>query len=313
MTARRLRDQRGFTVIELMVSMTLAMMLFGATLTVYDSIQDEHKRVVEHNDAQDRARLTVERMARELRNLASPSDFNTQTGTYPNSVEKNDRYDFIFKSVDDANGASPLNPTAVQRVRYCLDDNKTLWRQAQNATTFTVVPPASAMCPELLGWTSTQKVAADVTNRADGRDRALFHYTAEGRTLGYNDPEAITDTTRVEARLFLDPTPGRNPAEVRLSSSVLLRNQNQRPTAVMSEPKVTVRTVYLNGSASDDPEGEVLKFAWYDLSVSESEPFSTVVAPVISYSEPGIHVYKLVVTDPSGLEDTAGPVTVEVL
>src|SRR3712207_7464570 len=47
--------------------------LFRSTLAVSDALQDVTRRTDEQNEAQDAARRYTDRLARELRNLASPT------------------------------------------------------------------------------------------------------------------------------------------------------------------------------------------------------------------------------------------------
>ena len=75
------RDQRGMTLVELLVSMTLSLIVFGATLTVLTGAQRTVAVSDEVNDRQQEARVAIDRLSRDLRNLASPSDFTGAGGT----------------------------------------------------------------------------------------------------------------------------------------------------------------------------------------------------------------------------------------
>jgi prepilin-type N-terminal cleavage/methylation domain-containing protein len=97
----RVREQAGFTLVEVLLASVLSLVILGATLAVFDALIDEHQRTSAHNDAQDRVRVSVDRFARELRNLASPTDLMSTGSTVPNAMEKNGAYDVMFKTVDD--------------------------------------------------------------------------------------------------------------------------------------------------------------------------------------------------------------------
>jgi prepilin-type N-terminal cleavage/methylation domain-containing protein len=302
---RRLRDERGVTLIELLVAMTLSTMVFGATLLVFDSVQGNHRAAMESNDAQEQARRAIDRTMRDLRNLASPSDFSTAAGTLPQSVERNAKYDLVFKAVDDGGGVSAANPTAVKRVRYCLGQsapaNATLYQQIQPATAFTTAPPTVAQCPSTdPAWKSTRAVAQNVVNTIGGADRPVFTYSADSRLLAYDNAADLPSTTRVEADLFIDTTPNRDAREVRLRSSVILRNQNRAPTAAFNA-SASGRTVRLNASDSEDPEAEPLTFDWYE----NGTKIGSGLVLQVTYAAAGSHTYTLKVRDPAGLEGVA--------
>ena len=306
---RLLRDESGVTLIELMVAMVLSTAIFSATLLLFDGIQTEHKRSMEAGDAQEMARRSIDRMMRDLRNLASPTDFATAAGTLPQSVEKNSKYDLVFKAVDDAGGVSAANPAAVKRVRYCLNtaqpSNAILYQQTQPATAFTPVAPATTACPSpAAGWSQTRIIAQNVVNTLGGQDRPAFAYSADNRMLAYDNAADLPNTTRVEADLWVDTTPNRQAAEVRLSSSVLLRNQNRAPRAAFTA-SLGGRTVRLNASDSEDPEAEPLIYEWYEGATK----IGTGLIFQITYAGAGSHTYTLKVRDPAGLEGTATSAT----
>ena len=82
-------------------------------------------------------------------------------------------------------------------------------------------------------------------------------------------PAGSTDYPRivfVGTTLYLDASPGTGPAERKVSSGVYLRNQNEAPSASFSATPQTPagsRRVFLNASASSDPEGRTLHYYWY--------------------------------------------------
>ena len=84
----RVKDERGFTVVELAVSAFIALIVFGATLTVLASASTQQRLNEQTNDAQQNVRITLDRMARQLRNLASPNVLTTVGSTLPRSVDR---------------------------------------------------------------------------------------------------------------------------------------------------------------------------------------------------------------------------------
>jgi prepilin-type N-terminal cleavage/methylation domain-containing protein len=296
--SRLRRDQRGVTLIELLVGMTLTTIVLGATLTVFEGFVRADRRTGKQNDAQDRVRTATDRLARELRNVASPTE------GLPEALDKAEPYDLVFKTADPVRESGSLNAWNTRRIRYCLDssqpDDGRLWMQVQRWTTATAPPvPSTASCPSAV-WPTQVIVADNIVNRSGGRDRPVFYYSGG---------PSLTDITGIRTDLFIDVEPAQRPAESRLSSGVFLRNQNRAPNAGFS---VTLkqRTLVLNGSASRDPEGANLTYEW---SV-DGEPAGSDI--VVSYDVPGsgprdVNV-SLTVSDPAGLKATFGPQVVRV-
>ena len=72
----RLRqEQAGFTLIELLISMSLITVVVMATISAFVSFNRNERVNRLQNESQDTARLTMERLSSQLRNLASPNDF----------------------------------------------------------------------------------------------------------------------------------------------------------------------------------------------------------------------------------------------
>jgi len=249
----RLREQDGFTLPELLTAMTLFLLILGATLTTFDGFVTRTSASTKLNDAADQARTTMERMARQMRNLASPTTASVK------SIERAAADELVFQTVDPAK----------RRVRYCLDSSNAaksrLWVQTQAFPLGGAdpgLPPPSA-CPAPVtsgGWADQRLAATNVVNRYNGAGRNVFYYTGLGAD---GDTAKITV---IRAELFLDTDPTKAPGEVSISSGLFLRNQNQAPVipdiSVVRSP-LTSQRVILNGSAASDPEGRTLEYFWY--------------------------------------------------
>lgn len=292
-------DQRGTTLIELMVAMSLMLMVLSATLLLFDAGADNHRRVEEHNEAQDIARRHTDRLARELRNMASPSLLTTSSAQ-PLAVDAATDYDLVFRTVDDVRPAPTDNVPNVKRIRYCLDaanpaDGR-LYRQEQTwISAATPAMPSTSACPGT-GWTSQQLIASSVVNRISGQSRPLFQY----------DSADTSRITRVRTDVYVDPTPARRPAEARLTSGVFLRNQNRVPVASFTvDANPATNEVVLNGSPSEDPEDMPLDYVWFmnGIEIGQGVVFTHTGAA------DGNHTYRLVVRDPAEL---SGEATMEV-
>lgn len=281
---RLIADERGVSLVELLVVIVLASLIMGVTLTTFTQFEQTTAANQRQNDAQEQARRGLAGVIRELRNLASP------TPELPKAVVRKDADDLLFQSV---------SSSAIRRVRYCLNaTQRRLWRQVQLAP-FT--EPSTTACPDT-GWGTSRVNVENVTNGT----RDVFSYNA---TVA----EAVTE---IGTTLWVDVDLAAKPTETALQSSVFLRNQNRQPIAVFTAPVVNGGTIVLNGSQSSDPEGKALEYFWYDsaLTTNKCVPTPPLDLPqtgcialgiVASYtpSTPGTRNLYLIVRDPATLTD----------
>ena len=247
------RDERGFTLIELLVAMTLMVVVLGAVLTTFESFQRQTRDASLRAESQDAARQAIDRLVRELRNAVS-------SGTpVITSVERADPDDLVFQTID-TTVPTGLNRTGIKRVRYCLDSSTPsqgkLWLHTER-TTAAALPGGipSGACGSS-GWPERVLLTQSVTNYAGGTPRPLFSYRfTDGST-------SLADLVAIRPQIWVDVNPGTKPAEVELSSGVILRNANEPPVAEFSASTQS-GTVVLNATASYDPEGQDLVFEWF--------------------------------------------------
>jgi type II secretory pathway pseudopilin PulG len=238
--------------VEVLIVSILMLIVLGATLTTFNQFERKSRDNQNLNEAQDQARRALDLMARDLRNLASP------TPLLPLAVDLKDPQDLIFQSEGKVKPAGSLNAQNTTRVRFCLNGTtKILFRQIQTWTSEAVPAVPNSACGANGGWTSTMPVAMDVVNG----DRPIFTYNA-------SDYDKVTE---VSAQLFVDTTPTRLPAEVDLQTTVFLRNQNRAPSAIFSATSMPGGTIFLNASESQDPEEKSLSFEWWDASLTHAE------------------------------------------
>ena len=254
---RRLRDERGFSLVELLVVMMLSTALLGATLlTVDNMLRGEHQND-QRMDSVEQARNALDVQARQLRNLAKRVSSPV--------IDTVSSYDLIFQTSD---------PSRTW-VRYCLDTTNSpastsrarLWTgELSVASAATVTPVTAGMrgaCPGT-GWSTTRVVADYVTNVRSGQDRPLFSYGCSIGTTCISQASTYDQVVDITAQTYVDTTPGKLPSEVRVATGVYLRNQNQAPVASAANPVTTgPRTVVLNGSGSSDFEGRTLNYYWF--------------------------------------------------
>jgi type II secretory pathway component PulJ len=257
---RVLREQDGFSLIELLVSCTLMIIVLSATLGAFDVFGKNSSTNQQLTDAQDQARRGLDRMAWELRNATS---YTVGAADTAGAVQRATPWDMIFKAVDPTTTpTSSGNANNVERVRYCLDTpTSTLWRQVQ--TLNSAAPPGAPSdtnCPGA-GWTSKTVVATNVVN---GGGRRAFTFDSQDSTDVNAPVPTLSDISSVRARLYVDPNPGKAPAETALSTGVFLRNENRRPSATCTATDMGGGHWFLNASASVDPEGGLLSYSWTD-------------------------------------------------
>jgi prepilin-type N-terminal cleavage/methylation domain-containing protein len=295
---RATAHQEGFTLIEVLVAMALALVVLGASLAAFDVFQADNAYDQQRNEAQDSARTTMDRLARQLRNVIAPS---AEYGGALEAVEEKG-YSLRFETIDTSSYKSEANTTHAMRVRYCLEDSnpedEILWEQTQEWNTAKApTVPTEARCPEQAGgqpaggWTGTQRVVEHVTNRIGGEERPVFTYSSSEL------PQIIT----VKADLYLNVSPHRHPGETRLESAVSLRNANRRPVAKFTVTSEAGSNRYrLNASESYDPGGLALTYKWWsngDPLPTTSQIYQTELNGKTEYT------FKLQVTNPGGLSE----------
>jgi len=276
------RGERGeVSLVSVLVACVLLVVVLGATLTLFEGFTAKAGDATRRTDAQDVARTAADRIARDLRNLSSP------TPEQPGAVDRASGNDLIFTTVDPQGPNAGTNTTNTKRVRYCLDSGRRLQEQTQTWTD--PIPPAApsgTACPGS-GWTRTTIAATNVVNGAE----PVFSY----------DAAVLTDIAAIHVDLIVDTDIVRLPPATRLATGVFLRNRNRRPTASFAADRTSGGLV-LNGSASFDPEGDPLRYAWYDGTTQIGTGITYTYTPLVAGS---IHQIHLEVFDPIGLVDVS--------
>lgn len=304
-------DDRGFTLIEMLVAMVMTAVILSAVVLLFTSFINDNRYDGFREDAQSHAQTVIERMSRELRGATAP---NTGAATIANAGS----YDMTFQTVNATPGSAPSgNSTNEEWVRYCLDSNLTLWRQSTDPTSTTSTastPPDTSACPSTSNsWVQTGsspccQVFNAVVNEIGGdTTRPLFTYGPTGW--------ASTGTSAIKSvqiALITDANSGAGklPGPSWLTSSVYLRNDLQAPTASITPSQQVLSpsntAVTLNGTASSDPQGQVLSYQWYNalncpsanaISGATSQTYNNDYNPNSTPSQD----FSLLVTDSAGL------------
>jgi prepilin-type N-terminal cleavage/methylation domain-containing protein len=312
------RDERGFTLIEVLVTMAITTVVFGSTLSILDVFQSNNRFDQLRNENQDTARTTLDRMSRQLRNIVART---TSEGTVPGALEVAEPYEVVFETIDATKATGEGNNKAnAMRVRYCLDDskpeNEIVWEQISRWKSQEAPPlPTSKACPDRTkegtseaDWNTSTQVVQHVTNRNGGqgdpkneeeKNRWLFTYSAK------ESPAILS----VEANIFLNISPKQTrPGESQLTSGVSLRNANRVPVAEFLATEEGNGQVRLNASASYDPDGLSLTYKWFDNGeelLTTSQQYETKATcektKTAGFCKNSTQKFKLVVTNPGGL------------
>ena len=295
-----LREQRGLALPELLLAAALMLVILGATLTSLTTFESTSRINELQNDNQEAVRAAIDQIAREFRNHA------VSTQEAPQGIAAIGSYDLVFQTVGLTKPASTANVRNIERVRYCLDTsnprNERLWSQTQKWTTPAPPPvPSTASCPDA-AWGNQRILADKITNRFNPSNPSVF----KNRPIFIPNSAVTAEITRIDLSLFLDSTPGGGPAdapdEVRIDSGIVLRTQNQAPTAAFTAAVTGSRHIVLNASNSNDPDNQSLRYVWKDNGVTIDARGQTAdYTPATR----GSHEMTLVVTDPGGLSATA--------
>ena len=291
-----MRSEGGFTLIELLISMSIVTVVMMATITAFAQFNRSERVNRLQNESQDEARLTMERLSGQLRNLASPTDLS------PKSVEKAEPYDVVFLTVDAVKPVGSANARNIKRVRYCVGpvtNGKASLIKQQQTWLVQDPPPAfsTAGCPNA-SWGNSTEVATDIVNTAQAPSVPVFSFSpAASPTDGI---------TGIHADFMVDWNPGKSPAATELTSGVYLRNQNRAPVArCTAQYAGTGKKITLNGSASEDPEGFNMRtYKWYADGKTTDPASAEGVVALWDAPTSGTHTFRLAVTDQGDLPGT---------
>ncbi len=273
---RRLGADRGMTTIELLVAMTVSLIVFAATLQVYETSLRTSSRTDRAVTASERGQQAMNRLVRTLREATAWRPARAG-GTAQSVLLRAQPADIAVARVKPGLGDGvAANPRHLESLRFCVSDGRLYQQRVAGRVT-----PATA-CPDP-SW-STVATVPGVRNPASA---PVFAYEAD-----------VTGIATVAVRLDIDEDPSRAPDAQTLRGGVQLRNQNQPPTASFTVIPTAGRHLQLNASASLDPEGQLLEYAWRD----NGDLLEGRISPVLDYVAPasGRRTVELTVKDPSG-------------
>jgi len=306
--------------VELLVAMTISLVVFGATLTVLDSFLRQSSAATKRLDAQDQARLAVDRIVRDLRNVSSPL-------TTPKLLERATPYDIVFQTIGTPRGGAGGNVSGIQRVRYCVPQDSSsgsaslekLIAQVQTWTTsspaanpWTSDPSQTIACPDLTfapaaGQPVYTVLAQSIVNRY--RQTTSYPAFSYNNGLDANSVAAadLPQISTIQVNLRVNPTPTLPGATTQIQSAAYLRNKQHAPVAQFSYTATGGGGVILNAGQSYSPDNEQLSYAWACTSspCPSAGTLSIASNGLVSW-QPGAGTYSvaLTVTDQTGVQTT---------
>src|SRR5579862_6235509 len=267
---RVMSGQRGFTLIEMLVALSITMVLMGAMSLLLTEFLNDNSHETTRNQAQENAQVMIDRISRELRSAKSPV-----TGSAGLLAEASS-YDVAFQAT--VQGTPPSgNPSNQYWVRYCLDSNDTLWRQStstSSSASTSNTPPDTSACPSTSSsWVQSSGSPCcvelnDVTNEIGGdTTRPLFTFgPGDITSTSQLSAAQLATINSVEVTLYVDKQPGGQPGPTYLTTGAYFRNELSDPVPEFTPFFIADQgktDVLLDGTASYDPQGQVLTYQWY--------------------------------------------------
>jgi prepilin-type N-terminal cleavage/methylation domain-containing protein len=191
--SQMLRGEDGFTLIELLVVIVISMVVMFATLQTLDGFSSNAARQTRLMDANDQARLVMDRLVHDLRQASA--------------VTRAGANDIVYAVSD--------SPTVTRYARICIDGSGDLW-SSQSTTSSS---PGTSCPTGATGWSG-----ARLTTRASANTTANPLFTYDSAT-----PSAVGS---IGLTVSLDATSGGKAAASTLRASVFLRARAQRAPVV---------------------------------------------------------------------------------
>jgi hypothetical protein len=281
----RLRSEQGLMLNELLVAISVALAVFGSTVVAFGGFLNQNRIADRQAQAQDKARLSVDRILTQLRSGASADN-----ETIKQPIQSVSAYDLVFLTPRE-NVAVQRNARGLVFVRYCLDtgdiNDEDLWTMwvAYDSTSQRTAPSVGG-CPNS-SWPNQQQLASNLINNLQSPTVPLFNPTTD----------ASGNVTDLAIQTVVDTDVTKPPKAIDLRSSVTLRNLNRSPVPSLN-CQVTNGHVICDASGSSDPDGQSISFAWaLDSNPLAETSYRLDQSPVSS----GTHNVTVTLTDTGGV------------
>jgi prepilin-type N-terminal cleavage/methylation domain-containing protein len=209
----------GFSLVELIVSMTVVLVLMGVASTLLSRAMSVRARESRTTDALTSAQAALNIMSREITNSGFGIYDNAISETADNGIIVADSGDhrIHFRANINNFGPGPIAPTCTA---VCTSD------PGEDVTYYFDSATSSIVRYDPRGTPQTSVVVNKISNVTF----SYFDYTAAGAVTaepGNASPSANTGRIRLTVEVALDRVEGQvNPASVRFLSEINLRNSN---------------------------------------------------------------------------------------
>lgn len=196
-----LRDNRGISLLEVVVSLGIFMLLIGSVVSVYLISSKTNVIVFDQLEVQGQARKAVQNFVNEARSMSYSS-----AGAYPLQTATANEVVF-YSNVD--------QDTSFERVRYFLESNnlkRGIIEPSGNPVTYT---------------TSTETIDTVVHNITETEDVIFYYYDEQytGDTdFPLDQPVGVTNVRVIEMRLVIDKNPTTSPVPLTIRGVTHIRN-----------------------------------------------------------------------------------------
>jgi prepilin-type N-terminal cleavage/methylation domain-containing protein len=283
----RLRGQRGMTLTEVLVAITVSSLILGAAVTAFTSYLTQSATAERSSNSQDTARNALDQMAIQLRSATS----NAATGNQP--IEAFSAYNLVWLAPI-PNTSTTNNPLGLRHIRYCVDasnpKHEKLWLQtAPFSTTSNRNWPATNSCPAN-AWPTGIVVGEDIVN------------VLQNTPMFVTPTDSLGNVTDVNVNALVDVDTDKSPPASSVRTSVTLRNLNHTPSAVLSCAAGLTGHALCDASASSDSDNQTLTYSWKVDGAGVGE--SSYKLDQGSLTSGSTHTFTATVTDSGGLSSS---------
>jgi prepilin-type N-terminal cleavage/methylation domain-containing protein len=231
--ARAARDQRGMSLVELLMAMSVSVIVGGMIILSWWALTNSYANTVKRSQATDSSRAAVARMEREIRDAEQPEASVAEV-----AITRARPFYIVLYTSFNMPGNDDYANTEPRLVMYRLYSNKELWRfyDANGDGTIgnvNITLETSFPLSEQADGEGGQIMVSDVVNMetpSAGSPTPLFtymYYATDGTLESQSDVRGTDSRSRiraVEMNLLVDLNPGKSPVYNHLRTTAQLRN-----------------------------------------------------------------------------------------
>jgi prepilin-type N-terminal cleavage/methylation domain-containing protein len=212
----RMRSQRGVTLVELLVAMTIMAVLSTMIIGTWVALTDAYSFTSRSDKQRDLARQAIDRMAREIRDAQEPM-------VSPHRAFAAARADEVrfFSTFNTSGAPDPSSQPRLTRFIYRITDAAT-----GVGTVYREFPGPDGIFDN--GNDVSQPLITDVSNAHNGKDIFTYYsYDSGGSLIPSDGEDELVDPSRIVTvgiTLLVDLNPGKAPNYMDISTVVQPRN-----------------------------------------------------------------------------------------